>query len=88
MTKAAQAVNPAEVRAIKNVRARENEPEPGPRPPGTATPQRATEEDFLGELEYLDREQIDKLEGRALDEVFERAVLVREGREAKSARAE
>ena len=86
MAKAAQAVNPAEVRAIKNARARENEPEPGPRPPGTATPQRATEEDFLGELEYLDREQIDKLEGRALDEVFERAMLVREGREASSAK--
>jgi hypothetical protein len=50
---------------------------------GSALTPRQEEPDYLGEFEARDRTDIDALEGRALDEEFERAVRFREGRERR-----
>ena len=82
LIRAAQRVSPAVQKELREKARMQNEPDPGPRPPGTATPQRDVGEDYLGEFTAMTREEIDALEGRDLDEAFERAVVFREGREA------
>jgi hypothetical protein len=84
--KAAKAVNPAEVRNLEeNVTTGFDKPikEAGPKQPGSAVQVRDMEDEALGEFKPMTREEIDALEGRELDEEFERAVRYREGREHK-----
>lgn len=75
--RAAKAVNPAEVRELARS---ENRDDDSPKEYGSAVLPIREDEDFLGEFEARSREEIDALEGRELDEEFERAVRFREGR--------